>query len=295
VFRIGAGLGVLGLAAAALAFVAGVRAVAIGPQHGHTLAGAFTYPTVSWRAALVLPLAALGVASLGLAAVTAWRHLRAARRLGARLEQAERIEGEAAVRVIPVEQPTAFCAGFLRPRVYVSSGALRVLEAPELEAVLAHENHHRSQRDPLRLALAGVLARALFFLPVVEQLLERHASLIELAADQAAIATDGGRAALARALLKLAPPDELGGVGIDPERVDHLAGNPPRLALPLLGLAAGVLTIGALLGVALAPGPQAELHASLGLPLLSKQPCVLALAGVPGLLAGGAALLFRRG
>ena len=85
-----------------------------------------------------------------------------------------------------------------------------MLDDGQLRAVLEHEHHHRRRRDPLRLAFALVLRRALFFLPVLRPLHDRHVDLAELHADRAAVRAEaGGRASLAAALLTFdatAPP-----------------------------------------------------------------------------------------
>ena len=131
-------------------------------------------------------------------------------------------------------QPQAFCAGFLRPRVFLSTGALRHLGQDELGAVLAHEEHHRARRDPLRIALARVFSHAFFFLPVLRRLSDRYCAMAELAADDAAARVSrGGGATLASALLSFsASAHPQGAVGIAPERVDHLLGRTPSWRLP---------------------------------------------------------------
>src|SRR4051794_29773313 len=65
--------------------------------------------------------------------------------------------------------PQAFCAGYVRQRVYISTGALALLSEPELAAVRAHDRHHAASRDPLRLACARVCSHALFFLPALRR------------------------------------------------------------------------------------------------------------------------------
>src|SRR5207237_9218309 len=88
--------------------------------------------------------------------------------------------------VIADEQPRAFCAGLLRPRVYVSSGAVALLDEAALRAVLAHERHHARRWDPLRLAIARVIARALFFVPGLAELVRRQRAIAEVRADERA-------------------------------------------------------------------------------------------------------------
>ena len=104
--------------------------------------------------------------------------------------------------VIADSHPRAFCAGLFRPRVYVSTGAMALLDDAALSAVLAHEHHHARRHDPLRLAAGRVLARALFFLPGLGDLVERQQALAELSADESAVdASPDNRSALARAML----------------------------------------------------------------------------------------------
>src|SRR5437588_2431038 len=81
------------------------------------------------------------------------------------------------IELIDCAELRAFCAGYLRPRVYISTGALRRLSTEEFRAVLAHERHHAVRRDPLRLLVARTLADALFFLPALGRIAERYADV----------------------------------------------------------------------------------------------------------------------
>lgn len=81
-------------------------------------------------------------------------------------------------------------------------------------------------------------------------------------------------------------------VGIAPERVDHLLGEPARWELPLALLAWSVVVIGAVVTVALRTA-EATADMTLDLPLLAAQLCMLAMAVLP-LLFGAAALLGTR-
>jgi hypothetical protein len=132
------------------------------------------------------------------------------------------------------QRPRAFCAGLLRPRVYVSSGAVGLLDEAALNAVLEHERHHVRRRDPLRLAAGRVLARALFFLPGYQTLVSRQQWLSELSADERTMnAAPGNRSALARAIVTFSDSsDPHGGTGVDPARVDQLLGDPPVWRFP---------------------------------------------------------------
>jgi Zn-dependent protease with chaperone function len=285
VYRLQLALGAAGLAASALVLAAAVSAVHIEPEAAHRLAVAglaVTYPAINVAAALLLALAALGGAVLLVTARAAWRQLRAHRRLVRTLPVIGPLPGHPTVAVIDVAAPLAFCAGWLRPRVYVSIEILARLSEREVRAVLAHEQHHEALRDPLRLAVSHVLCQALFFLPVLRLLHDRYADVAELTADAAALdAIDGAAAPLAAAMLAVATTGAGQVVGISPARVDSLLGQPSAWRLPRLLLIAALATLGALVALAWRADGHASFHTSLNLPIVSSQPCVLVLALVP--------------
>ncbi|GAB3959126.1 hypothetical protein GCM10029978_005540 [Actinoallomurus acanthiterrae] len=99
-------------------------------------------------------------------------------------------------------EPSAFCAGPFRPRVYVTTGLADALGADELAAVLVHEQAHARRRDPLRRLLAHAATNVLIYLPLCGWWRRRQAEGAELRADQAAIERVGRRA-VARALFAL--------------------------------------------------------------------------------------------
>ena len=170
-----------------------------------------------------------------------WRQARAQRRLRALPVLARRTVAGHSVTVVRDRRPLAFCAGLLRPALYVSDTALARLGEPELRAVIEHEAHHQRRRDPLRLLAAQTAADAFGFLPPLRGLARGTAALADLAADAAAVAAVGSRAPLAAALLALEEPA--------PERVDHLLGRPVA-AVPPGVLAGAVVAVAALAAVA---------------------------------------------
>jgi BlaR1 peptidase M56 len=282
-------LGTGGLLAATFALLTGVGRVGIERHRANevTLAGiTVSYPYANAAAIALVTLAAIGAIVLVTACSAAARHLTAHRRFLRHLRGlAPRPSGE--VLVFDHDTPQAFCAGLVRPRIYLSRGALAALDDGALRAVIAHERHHCNRRDPLRLLLATVLSEALFFLPVMARLRDRFVSLLELAADEAA-ARDGrgGAGALAAAMLAFEEASSpAGAIGIAPERVDYLAGRPPAWRLPRAALALGALTVAAMLVGVWAAGQHAVVRTTLAVPGLSHQPCVLVLACVPGLVA----------
>ena len=288
-----------GLAGCALGLAAGVSRMHVAPAATHRLdvGGArFTYPAANAAAVTLFALAALAVAVLFVSLRGAWRQLRAHRRLVRALPVAGPLPDHPAVRVVDVAAPLAFCAGWLHPRIYVSTETLNRLSERELRAVLAHEQHHRARRDPLRLAVGRVLSQALFFLPVLRALHERYGDVAELTADAAALeATGGAPRPLASAMLAIAatPAGEV--VGISPARVDALLGHRPVWRMPWLLLVAAIITIAAYVALAWRTDAIASAQTSLNLPIASSQPCLLILALVPILVCIAAAAPRRPG
>lgn len=145
------------------------------------------------------------------------------------------------------EGTTAFCAGVLRPRVYVTAGAATALSPAELDAVLSHEQAHASRRDPLRGVLLRATADMLFFLPAAPWWARRCRQRAECIADRVAIA-HVGVPAVAGALLSAAsghPPPGSAAFNADVEaRIRQLAGEealPHRLPLSRLAFSLGGL------------------------------------------------------
>ena len=254
VARAGALLATLGLGSSLFAISRPLESWRVTPaatSHEISVLGqTLSYPAANLAAVAVVALAALGLAVTAMTVAGAWRELAATRRFARSIHDCEpRPLGDA--WVVPDERPRAFCAGLIRPRVYVSSGAVALLDETALRVVLAHERHHASRRDPLRLAAGRVTARALFFVPGLGKLVRRQEALAELSADEGAVAgAPGNQSALARAMLSFSDnsgPDEV--VGIDPARVDYLLGEPPSWRFPVV-LCLGALSLIALLAAA---------------------------------------------
>ena len=231
---------------------------------------------------LLLALAVVGFGIGARGARSLWRRLAAGRRFlaGLRVVEHRRI-GEAMAAIIDHDHPQAFCSGLLRPRIYVSTATLAVLEPAELEAVIAHESHHAMRRDPLRMLAAEVLADTFFFLPALGHLARRYRQLAEVAADAAAI-NAGGTAPLASALLRFSdrPAAAKSGIGITAERVEHLLGEPPPLRLPLAALAGSLAAVAGLLAVAIA-GPAWVPAGSVSLATMLTETCTAVIVLTP--------------
>jgi Zn-dependent protease with chaperone function len=254
-----------------------------------------SYPAANLAAVVVVALAALGLAVTAMTLAGAVRELAADRRF-ARWIRVCGARPFGAAWVVPDERARAFCAGLIKPRIYVSSGAVALLDEAALRAVLAHEYHHARRRDPLRLAAGRVVARALFFVPGLGELVRRQQALGELSADESAVAAaPGNRSALARAMLSFTDQshdDDV--VGVDPARVDYLLGEAPSWRFPVALCIGGLALIALLAAVGVLAGQVATGATSLAPPLLSTKPCVVVLAAIPAVLGLGALRLRRR-
>lgn len=96
----------------------------------------------------------------------------------------------------------AYCLPGRHRTIVLTSAALRVLDADEISAVLAHERAHLRGRHHLVLATASGLARALPFIPLFHAARREAAVLIEMLADDAATKKQA-RLVVASALLTL--------------------------------------------------------------------------------------------
>jgi Zn-dependent protease with chaperone function len=145
------------------------------------------------------------------------------------------------------DRPAVYCVPGRR-RIVFTTGALRRLDSPQLDAVLAHERAHLTGRHHLVIILATAVHRAFphvgFFAVAASQI----GCLVEMAADDAA-ARRAHRLTLADALLTLAtarvPAGALGAGGTaGAQRIQRLidspqpAGRSRRMATSALALIA---------------------------------------------------------
>lgn len=142
-------------------------------------------------------------------------------------------------------EPAAFCYGFIRPRIAVTSALLdRIYDAP-LTAVLAHERHHLTRRDPVRVLIVRAFSAAAFMLPISDFVQRRIEAQIEISADSEAVrlSSTGALAAGLMAVLSERARPYPGAVGLTATeaRIAHLAGRPE---LPAIPVTAWVTTLG---------------------------------------------------
>lgn len=79
---------------------------------------------------------------------------------------------------------SAFTAGILFPKIYVSTGMAARLSEDELKSVMLHEKYHIENRDVLKIFLVEYLADCLFFLPVFRQVSKLYGEYLEKVIDE---------------------------------------------------------------------------------------------------------------
>lgn len=197
VTALGAGV-VYGLAPLAGTPPAAVRALLAQAGHGRPLAGLSAPHVLALLAA-----AALGLRLLGVLLLSAYRTTRERHRHRALVDLLGTPWPDlGGARVLDHPQAVAYCLPGLRSRVVLSAGVLRVLDADEVSAVLAHERAHLAERHDLVVLPFVAWAGALPFLPGIRRARVAVAALVEMLADDRARAV-ADPAALAAAIARL--------------------------------------------------------------------------------------------
>ena len=119
--------GATGMSSAAVAVgtaIGSVHRASIGAGHLAVAGLALSYPDFNGAEWLLIGLAAVGVTAITTACRATWRQRSRYRSFVDRLVVIGRIDGHPTVKVVAGSRPEAFCAGYLRPTVYISKGAL---------------------------------------------------------------------------------------------------------------------------------------------------------------------------
>ena len=230
-------LAALGLAGLTLA----VHATALGGGLSHLIGACVLRLRAMYATPGGAAIAGLGLILAGAVAartvLTAVSHLRAAGRQALRHAQTARLVGhpEPALGAVLVEhpEPAAYCVSGRHPMVIVTTGAVRALDAGQLDAVLAHERAHLAGRHHRLLAMARIAGQVLPFLPLMRDADTQVARLVELHADDAATRASDPRS-LATALVVLAtgasPEPALAAAATDAvQRIHRLLGPAEQL------------------------------------------------------------------
>lgn len=111
--------------------------------------------------------------------------------------------GAPPVAFLDRDAPALFCAGVRRPRIYVSRGAVGLLDPEELRAAVAHEAAHLERRDPERSWVVMGLRALMCLNPTFQVQARVLARDAERRADERGAELGADRLALASALIKL--------------------------------------------------------------------------------------------
>ncbi|PFA86225.1 M56 family metallopeptidase [Bacillus cereus] len=98
---------------------------------------------------------------------------------------------------------TAFTIGLVHPKIVISEGVFQTFTEEEIDAIILHEEHHKKNKDPLKLFLFTLLAEGMIYVPVLKGMLQRYQTYQELSADKYAIQQMHSSVELGSALLKL--------------------------------------------------------------------------------------------
>jgi Zn-dependent protease with chaperone function len=184
-----------------------------------SVAGGACTPEVYRSALYQTGVAALAVLLTLLSVVALWRYgrrvQRSRRQTRAHAEAARLVgrafagnagtsaRGHAKTVVLDDPRPAAYCVAGRPAAIVLTSGALEVLDPPQLDAVLAHERAHLAHGDHFLHTLTQGLAAAFPGVPLFAQGAAEVARLTEMSADDTA-ARASGRPTLVAALLAIA-------------------------------------------------------------------------------------------
>ena len=102
-------------------------------------------------------------------------------------------DGRARAVVLDDPRPAAYCAAGRPAAIVVTSGALAVLDPPQLRAVLAHESAHLAHGHHALATVTRGLAAAFPGVPLFARGAAEVARLAEMSADDTAVRTSGSR------------------------------------------------------------------------------------------------------
>ncbi|MFC5144470.1 M56 family metallopeptidase [Streptomyces aureoversilis] len=193
----------------------------------------------AWAAPLAVALASGAVWTAAmLTREISWSRARRRQRRTELLVRSPRLPGEEPggdrLVVLEGERPDAWwLPGGGAPQLVITTGALRRLKGPQLDAVLAHEQGHARARHHWLLHVSSALANGFPQVPVFAAFRDQVHHLVELAADDSA-SRRFGRLTTALALVELNEdrgvfgpcPTQLSQV---PTRVHRLLAPAPRL------------------------------------------------------------------
>ncbi|MFD5083396.1 M56 family metallopeptidase [Kitasatospora sp. NPDC058406] len=158
----------------------------LGILHACGVAGTADLGTAVDSAQMAAPLV-VALWPAGWFAAVVLRARRHRRRHGAMLDLVARREPGLAATVLDHGTPAVYCLPGRSRRIVLTSGALKALTPPQLQAVLAHERAHLSGRHHLVTGAADAFTRAYPGLPLAIGARAEIATLLEMVADDRAV------------------------------------------------------------------------------------------------------------
>lgn len=95
-----------------------------------------------------------------------------------------------------------FTAGFVRPRVYISSAVFGVHTQEEVRVMIEHEINHKNNHHPVKIWIANFVRSILLPIPGKNWLIDNYLTLVEVASDRFAEEKVNNKRPLVSALLK---------------------------------------------------------------------------------------------
>ncbi len=100
-------------------------------------------------------------------------------------------------------KPSAFTAGFIKKKCFITSGMFKEMTKEEINVILVHEKAHAKMNDPLKKWLFSIFSA--FFIPILAERLKLHMMLaMEQAADNAVVNSEIPSTFVASTLVKVA-------------------------------------------------------------------------------------------
>lgn len=107
------------------------------------------------------------------------------------------------VKIIQNKKPLAFCLGFFKPKIYLSTELIQLMNRPELEAIILHEKYHLLKRDNISLVVITFVKHLFLPFPIFFDFLENMTRIREIKADHFGVNTMGKREPMTSAFKKL--------------------------------------------------------------------------------------------
>lgn len=115
----------------------------------------------------------------------------------------EKLDLREKVTIVNQKKPQAFCFGVFNPKIYISTGLLKLMSVNELEVILKHEKYHLENRDAFIMLLAALIESLFPFFPILSDFIKIYVTDREVKADQFATREKAGKKSLSIVLKKL--------------------------------------------------------------------------------------------